>query len=159
VGGLLAPEAFMTATRQAAAQANGWSLESLQLVVTVLPAGTRFPWKPPPSLTLTGTAPSTEPQVFTLQGLTLEGPAWNFDLKHLAPNVALSPPLPAVQCPWRQKKDLPADAAACSVPVYLNEPRRDLLFSVDMRVPADQPAASWFQRMSMPSPCSPPSHL
>ena len=33
LGGLFFPEAYVTATRQAAAQKNGWSLEQLELCV------------------------------------------------------------------------------------------------------------------------------
>lgn len=35
MGGLLNPEAYVTATRQCVAQANSWSLEELQLEVTI----------------------------------------------------------------------------------------------------------------------------
>lgn len=35
LGGLLNPEAYITATRQCVAQANSWSLEELQLEVTI----------------------------------------------------------------------------------------------------------------------------
>lgn len=35
IGGLLNPEAYITATRQCVAQANSWSLEELQLDVTI----------------------------------------------------------------------------------------------------------------------------
>ena len=35
LGGLFNPEAFITATRQCVAQANSWSLEELELDVTV----------------------------------------------------------------------------------------------------------------------------
>jgi dynein heavy chain 1 len=35
LGGLFYPEAFITATRQAAAQKNGWSLEELQLSLEI----------------------------------------------------------------------------------------------------------------------------
>ena len=36
LGGLFNPEAYITATRQYVAQANSWSLEELQLDVTVM---------------------------------------------------------------------------------------------------------------------------
>lgn len=38
LGGLLNPEAYITATRQCVAQANSWSLEELQLDVTIMDA-------------------------------------------------------------------------------------------------------------------------
>lgn len=39
LGGFFNPNAFITATRQAAARANGWSVENMELVVQVLPPG------------------------------------------------------------------------------------------------------------------------
>jgi dynein heavy chain 1 len=40
LGGLLNPEAYITATRQCIAQANSWSLEELMLDVTITNGGT-----------------------------------------------------------------------------------------------------------------------
>lgn len=40
LGGLLNPEAYITATRQCIAQANSWSLEELMLDVTITDGGT-----------------------------------------------------------------------------------------------------------------------
>jgi dynein heavy chain 1 len=39
LGGLLNPEAYITATRQCIAQANSWSLEELMLDVTITDGG------------------------------------------------------------------------------------------------------------------------
>lgn len=39
LGGLLNPEAYITATRQCVAQANSWSLEELALDVTITEGG------------------------------------------------------------------------------------------------------------------------
>lgn len=39
LGGLLNPEAYITATRQCVAQANSWSLEELALDVTITESG------------------------------------------------------------------------------------------------------------------------
>ena len=39
LGGLLNPEAYITATRQCVAQANSWSLEELALDVTITEQG------------------------------------------------------------------------------------------------------------------------
>lgn len=39
LGGLLNPEAYVTATRQCVAQANSWSLEELALDVTITEQG------------------------------------------------------------------------------------------------------------------------
>jgi dynein heavy chain 1 len=88
LGGLLSPEAFMTATRQAAAQAHRWSLESLELVMEV----------PQPN------APApTDRHTFTIQGLSLEGAAFDFATGHLTPDAKLSTALPPARFHWRLK--------------------------------------------------------
>eukprot|EP00124_Ichthyophonus_hoferi_P001082 Ihof_evm1s50 gene=Ihof_evmTU1s50 len=56
LGGLFVPEAYITATRQAIAQANGWSLEELSLKV---------------ELEMKGSQPG--PQGFVITGMRLEG--------------------------------------------------------------------------------------
>lgn len=53
-GGLLSPEAFLTAARQMVAQQNGWSLEDVRLVVEI------------------GAAAAVDERSFVVSGLTLE---------------------------------------------------------------------------------------
>lgn len=43
LGGLFNPEAYITATRQYVAQANGWSLEELSLAVAIRPSAETSP--------------------------------------------------------------------------------------------------------------------
>lgn len=58
LGGLLNPEAYITATRQCVAQANSWSLEELALDVTITEQG--------------GTS-SQKDSSFSVTGLKLQG--------------------------------------------------------------------------------------
>lgn len=59
LGGLFFPSAYLTATRQAVAQANGWSLDDLAAEVLV------------------GAVEAKDDQSFIITGLTVEGAAWN----------------------------------------------------------------------------------
>jgi len=55
LGGLFAPEAFVTATRQCVAQANAWSLEELVLEVRVAASFDKLPPLDECSFGVTGT--------------------------------------------------------------------------------------------------------
>ena len=57
-GGLLFPEAYMTATRQSVAQENKWSLEELELKFDVDPNDSVL---------------ANNPQGFIVDGLSIEG--------------------------------------------------------------------------------------
>lgn len=59
LGGLFFPSAYLTATRQAVAQAKEWSLDDLAAEVIV------------------GTVDAKDDQSFIITGLTVEGAAWN----------------------------------------------------------------------------------
>lgn len=59
LGGLFFPSAYLTATRQAVAQAKGWSLDDLAVEVIV------------------GAFDAKDDQCFIITGLTIEGAAWN----------------------------------------------------------------------------------
>lgn len=70
LGGLLYPSAYLTATRQAVAQAKGWSLDDLAMEVTV------------------GVNEPEDDQSFVMTGITIEGAAWDPDSK-VGPRVFL----------------------------------------------------------------------
>lgn len=59
LGGLFFPSAYLTATRQAVAQAKGWSLDDLAAEVIV------------------GALEAKDDQSFIITGLTVEGATWN----------------------------------------------------------------------------------
>jgi len=116
LGGLLAPEAFITATRQSVAQKNGWSLEEISLV-------------------LEATAESSQPVAgtFLLSGMRLEGasltPASVVELSELT-----STKLPVIRLSWIKNEDFNNQARERSLlPVYLNSSRSDLLFTVVLK--------------------------
>eukprot|EP00919_Chromeraceae_sp_WS-2016_P001806 GHVR01004377.1.p1 GENE.GHVR01004377.1~~GHVR01004377.1.p1 ORF type:complete len:4168 (-),score=965.61 GHVR01004377.1:131-12634(-) len=142
-GGLLFPEAYLTATRQAVAQRNQWSLEDL---FTILSIGSEDK--------------EDDTNTFILTGITLEGAAW--DPKALGGKGALAltnvllTELPEVKFRWAHKTDpevksllqgKDTDApASISVPVYLNTIRCDLVTSVHMRIPPSISPAVCYQR-------------
>jgi dynein heavy chain 1 len=134
MGGLFNAEAFVTATRQAAAQANGWSLENLELTAEVLTADASLE--------------NTNPASFIVTQMTLEGASWNRQEQKLTVADEMSFPLPPVRFTWRNRSTTGAGAASDKVivPVYLNETRKELLFAVDFPAPQETPADSWYQR-------------
>ncbi|KAJ3351758.1 hypothetical protein GGF32_004086 [Allomyces javanicus] len=105
LGGLFMPEAFITATRQAFAQRNGWSLEELHL-----------------DLDLTGTATDG----FQLTGLRLDSAEWYDGAIRLS--KAMNNTLGPIVLRWM--RDVPRPSPAVTLPVYLNEDRLSLLFSI-----------------------------
>jgi len=129
VGGLFSPEAFMTATRQVVAQANSWALETLTLDVSVSD-------KP--------IQPTAKDHTFVVIGLTLEGTSFEFSKGELGAAAESSCPLPYCSFTWRQSISDPRPRV--TLPIYLNETRRDLLFSVDLSLPANVPSATYYQR-------------
>jgi len=125
LGGLFFTEAYITATRQAAAQANGWALESLELVIT---NDTKID-------TLT----------FIATNMNLEGASWKNNQVIMGSDIASS--LPPLTFKWimigtntRPKNNL------VSVPVYLNDTRAELLFPIDLEAPSGITAQIFYQR-------------
>eukprot|EP01132_Coremiostelium_polycephalum_P002127 gene2127-2619_t len=128
LGGLLNPEAYITATRQSAAQLNGWSLENLRLHVASL-----------------GKV-SNDVNCFTVKGLALEGAIWEND--QLTPTNILSTPISIASLSWRDKDDpiFKDSSSKLLVPVYLNDTRSELLFSIDLPYQSGSSKQSWYQR-------------
>ncbi|KAF2072162.1 hypothetical protein CYY_006521 [Polysphondylium violaceum] len=133
LGGLLNPEAYITATRQSAAQLNGWSLENLRLSVASLGRAEQFG--------ATGG--------FNVKGLVLEGAVWENDI--LCPTNILSTPVSIASLSWRDKEDPMFNNSndKLLVPVYLNDTRTELLFSIDLPFlssGAQNSKQNWYQR-------------
>ncbi|GAM24388.1 hypothetical protein SAMD00019534_075630 [Acytostelium subglobosum LB1] len=127
LGGLLNPEAYITATRQSAAQLNGWSLENLRLHIHSLGA-------------TSGTG-------FAVKGLTLEGASWKDE--RLTPTVELTTGVPTTTLTWRDKDDPIFNenlANKLTVPVYLNDSRSELLFSIDLPFQEGTTKQTWYQK-------------
>lgn len=76
LGGLLNPEAYVTATRQCIAQANSWSLEELMLDVT---------------MTDEGGAP--DECSFAVVGLKLQGAQCRFNTLNLTSTIMMDLPV------------------------------------------------------------------
>ena len=135
-GGLLYPEAFMTATRQSIAQENKWSLEELDLKFEVDPSEDVL---------------QNNPLGFIVEGLSIEGASYSKDDMRVKLSESLSSILPRVNLKWVNKIKQQAEDEAegqieyIQIPVYLNKQRTTLLFSV--RVPTfGIPAYVWYQR-------------
>ena len=85
--------------------------------------------------------PTEHSQEFDLQGLVLEGAAWVED--HLAINNGDAMRLGNSQIRWLQATDCPRlgeSQELVTLPVYLNNDRSDVLFTVDL--PFDSTEAS-----------------
>ena len=115
LGGILAPEAFLAASRQAVARELECSLDSLQLKVTI--------------------SESDKPldNDFIFSGLVLHGAACEQNTLRLTDAVAQKLPLAHFQ--WvasRKNADTKGVAGTKSIPVYLDETRKYFLFSFQL---------------------------
>jgi dynein heavy chain 1 len=140
-GGLLFPEAFMTATRQSVAQENKWSLEELELKFEVDP---------------TDAVIENNSQGFIVDGLSIEGASYSKEDQRIKLSETLQSFLPRANLKWvnkyKQKQEDEASVAEgesqqeyIQIPVYLNKQRTTLLFSV--KVPTfGIPQYIWYQR-------------
>ncbi|KAJ2808001.1 dynein heavy chain [Coemansia guatemalensis] len=114
LGGLLAPEAFITATRQAVAKQLACSLEELQLNLVLHHAE----------------------GAFAVSGLRIEGAAWSA-ANPLVLNDGSHESLPTCFLTWSLGASLPSDTAAVDlalVPVYLNRDRDSLMFVASLPI-------------------------
>jgi len=118
LGGLFFPEAYITATRQAVAHRKKWSLETLHLRLDINRVN--------------------DPNAFIIDGLVLEGASWVEE--ELVLNQGESVRLNPSQVRWVQSGDMDPHAAVVNLPVYLNDDRSDVLFTVDL--PFDKNAGS-----------------
>ena len=135
-GGLLFPEAYMTATRQSIAQENKWSLEELDLKFEVDPSEEDI---------------QKNPLGFIVDGLSIEGAAYSKEDQRIKLSESLASYLPRANLKWINKNKKSEDGQAdeqteyIQIPVYLNKQRTTLLFSV--KIPTfGIPAYVWYQR-------------
>ena len=128
MGGLLNPEAFITATRQAAAQSHGWSLENLRLQAEAIAL------KDPNDKQSTNAQPDTDGYFlflssfpllfssliiicrFTLRGLSLEGASWAKGALALTDELSVS--LAPIRFIWRNQVCLPLPSPLPSPSFY-----------------------------------------
>ncbi|KAI9017153.1 dynein heavy chain [Gaertneriomyces semiglobifer] len=124
LGGLFMPEAFVSATRQAAAHVRDCSLEELELEVSVLPSGR---------------TDGAETVGFPLSGLRLEGATWTDTGLMFTTEASplLSTPIP-ISLKWIDRKEAASRTVPgthqVTLPVYLNDDRQDLLFTAPLMV-------------------------
>ncbi|XP_077296363.1 dynein heavy chain, cytoplasmic isoform X2 [Arctopsyche grandis] len=123
LGGLLNPEAYITATRQCVAQANSWSLEELHLKVTIPDAGQNGK--------AAKTVSDTDSSSFCVVGLKLQGAQVRNNQLLLTSTIMVD--LPTTIITWLRGRD-DMDASGLVLPVYLNSHRTELLFTVKLGV-------------------------
>ena len=130
LGGLMHPEAFVAATRQAVAQAHNWSLEDLELRISVLEdpkAG----------------GPRTDCYTFT--GFELHGAVWAKNALSIT-HTDLSFKMPAVRFTWVLKSQAKPEGEIVRTPVYTDHTREKFLFACNLARPPSVAASSWSQR-------------
>lgn len=116
-GGLLFPEAYMTATRQFVAQRNGWSLEELEIRVERY-NGQKL----------------TEESLLTT-GLRIEGGNWSEDnvIAPIQENQEIGSSLPEMLMSWQKVADKTPAEDEMMIPVYLNRTRKNLIMSLRVK--------------------------
>jgi len=115
LGGLFYPEAYITATRQAVAHRKRWSLETLHLRLDIERVN--------------------DPAAYIVDGLALEGASWADG--RLTLNEGETVRLNPSQIRWVQTEE-GSTRNLVNLPVYLNNDRSDVLFTVDL--PFDESA-------------------
>jgi len=118
MGGLLYPEAYLTATRQSVVQNNKWSLEELDLEVEIYENE------------------DVDDDSFLVSGMIITGANWNRQTKKLELTEELRFHLPILKFKWirvkRSDKGVEKEGEILA-PVYLNKSRANLLFSVKLK--------------------------
>ncbi|XP_073960063.1 dynein heavy chain, cytoplasmic isoform X2 [Choristoneura fumiferana] len=133
LGGLLNPEAYITATRQCVAQANSWSLEELHLQVTIPEAGSEAESSAEWSFQVTG---------LKLQGATVKG-------HRLLLTNTIMVDLPLTVLTWirgPESTTVPSGGQSLTLPVYLNSARSELLFTVRLPIAPGQEPHAFYER-------------
>ena len=146
-GGLLGPEAYLIATQQSTAQAQGWSLEELDL---------QFDFDPSEEEIQQALDDRTG---FIIHGLSVESAEYDRKDHALKLTTQLSASLPTINLRWvRKDASRPGAQPAASggagadqppdfveLPVYLNRARKHLLCSVRMPTFGIK-QHTWYQR-------------
>ncbi|XP_022824429.1 dynein heavy chain, cytoplasmic isoform X2 [Spodoptera litura] len=131
LGGLLNPEAYITATRQCVAQANSWSLEELHLQVTIPDPGT----------------PTENAQTewsFSVTGLKLQGATVKGNRLLLTNTIMVDLPLTVLT--WIRGPETSTGGQSLTLPVYLNSARSELLFTVRLPIAPGQEPHAFYER-------------
>lgn len=133
-GGLLYPEAFLTASRQFVAQQNSWSLEELELKY---------------ELNLSEDRLKDNKQGFIVTDMSMEGAEYNTNEERIKLSEKLSSPLPTANLKWVHKSQKEAEEEGLGeqiqIPVYLNKQRKALLCSINVPTNGISQVV-WYQR-------------
>ncbi|XP_065167911.1 dynein heavy chain, cytoplasmic isoform X2 [Atheta coriaria] len=130
LGGLLNPEAYITATRQCVAQANSWPLEELQLDVTI---------------TDTQDKSKVPSDCFAVVGVKLQGAQCKNNQLLLTSSIMIELPITLLRWVRVVSGDKLLNGRL-SLPVYLNSTRTELLFTVDLNISPGQDPHSFYER-------------
>lgn len=126
IGGMFAPEAFITASRQYVASVNKWNLEDMELYLDINVSA----------------ANDNGVTMFPLVGLWIECASWNANkncIDILGPDGksdVMKSQLPTCQLRWGLLTSTNADALYLKIPVYSNSTRCHRLFDVHIDVTA-----------------------
>lgn len=127
MGGLFNPEAYITATRQCVAQANSWSLEELQLDVSICSNDTSL----------------SDNCSFAVTGLKLQGAQCKKNQLYLTSTIMTD--LHTTILKWVRTSSIDLKNKL-SLPVYLNSTRTELLFTIDLNIAPSQDPHSFYER-------------
>ena len=128
LGGLIFPEAYLTATRQSVAQELKVSLDELML-----------------SVELVKNITEVDNTCFVLKGVCIEGAEWSYSENKLIMTDSLFSQLPPFLLRWSVRKNANMDNLF-PIPVYLNTMRKNLLFSVFIKNESVLTDSDWYQR-------------
>ncbi|CAH1114572.1 unnamed protein product [Psylliodes chrysocephalus] len=130
LGGLLNPEAYITATRQCVAQANSWPLEELHLDVTITDSNDKD---------------SVPHDCFAVVGIKLQGAQCRNNQLLLTSSIMIE--LPITLFRWvRIIGEDKLKEGKLSLPLYLNSTRTELLYTVELNIAAGQDPHSFYER-------------
>ncbi|XP_017775192.1 PREDICTED: dynein heavy chain, cytoplasmic isoform X3 [Nicrophorus vespilloides] len=130
IGGLLNPDAYITATRQCVAQTNSWPLEELQLDVTIMDSNDMN---------------NIPIDSFAVVGMKLQGAQCKNNQLLLSSSIMLELPITLLR--WvRVVGDDKLLNGRLALPVYLNSTRTELLFTVDLNIAPGQDQHSFYER-------------
>lgn len=130
LGGLFVPEAFITATRQAVAQAHSWSLEKLVMQLDVRKGA--------------NDVPPADRSSFLITGLRIDGATCAGDVLSLTSVPFSTQPLTVLR--WALAPDTPTSDTVIQLPLYLNATRANLVSMVGMRPAAGLTQDVFFKR-------------
>lgn len=126
LGGLFAPGAFITATRQSVAQAHQWSLELLELEVEI------------------GEDRVIDDQCFIIEGLTLVSADYREGALRLTEQLTTK--LPPTRFRWVKKSERKQNSHEIQVPLYLNSSRQEVMTAITLNTDENLPSYIWYQR-------------